>query len=99
MRLTVVQMRNSLQNYHARILPTFLADASDKWLEGVSKQPGVNAMVIDDFDTLYFRVNKAGNGVKPRSLNDTISFSYDLYTRSGKLVESHAKRAETLRNA
>ena len=99
MRLSVMQMRSSLQNYHARILPVFLAETSHEWLEEVSKKPNVNAMVIDDFDTLYFRVNKAGNGVKPRSLNDTISFSYDLYTRSGKLVESHAKRAETLRKA
>ena len=99
MRLTVVQMRSSLQGYHARKLPIFLAEASREWLEEVSHKPNVNAMVVDEFDTLYFRVNKSGNGVKPRSMNDTISFSYDLYTRSGKLVESHAKRAEMLRNA
>ena len=32
-------------------------------------------------------------------MNDTISFSYDLYTRSGKLVESHAQRADMVREA
>lgn len=99
MRLTVMQMRGSLQNYHSRIHPTYIANASREWLEYVAKQPNVNTMVIDEFDTLYFRVNRAGNGVKPRGLNDTISFSYDLYTRSGKLIESQSKRADMVREA
>ena len=99
MRLTVMQMRGSLQNYHTKVHPEYIVETSRKWLEDVAKKPNVNKMVIDEFDTLYFRVNKAGNGVKPRGLNDTISFSYDLYTRSGKLVESHSKRANTIREA
>lgn len=99
MRLSVMQMRGSLQNYHARIHPVYIANTARAWLDRVAKQPDVNTMVINEFDTLYFRVNKAGNGVKPRGLNDTISFSYDLYTRSGKLVESHSKRAAIVREA
>lgn len=99
MRLSVRQMRGSIQNYHVRIHPEYIARTAREWLEDVAKQPNVNTMVIDEFDTLYFRVNKAGNGVKPRSLNDTISFSYDLYTRSGKLVESHTQRADMVREA
>lgn len=99
MRLTVMQMRGSLQNYHTKVHPEYIVETSREWLENIAKQPNVNKMVIDEFDTLYFRVNNAGNGVKPRSLNDTISFSYDLYTRSGKLVESHSKRANTIREA
>lgn len=99
MRLTVMQMRGSLQNYHNKVHPEYLVETSRKWLENVAKQPNVNKMVVDEFDTLYFRVNKAGNGIKPRGLNDTISFSYDLYTRSGRLVESHTKRANTIREA
>lgn len=99
MRLSVVQMRGSLQNYHSRIHPVYVANAAKEWLGFVAQQPNVNAMVVDEFDTLYYRVNRAGNGVKPRGLNDTISFSYDLYTRSGKLVESHSKRADIVREA
>ena len=99
MRLTVQQMRGSLQNYHSRIHPEYIVNASREWLSDIAKKPNVNAMVIDEFDTLYFRVDKAGNGVKPRGMNDTISFSYDLYTRSGKLVESHSKRADMVREA
>ena len=99
MRLTVQQMRGSLQNYHSRIHPEYIVNASREWLCDIAKKPNVNAMVIDEFDTLYFRVDKAGNGVKPRGMNDTISFSYDLYTRSGKLVESHSKRADMVREA
>lgn len=99
MRLTVQQMRGSLQNYHSRIHPEYIVNASREWLSDIAKKPNVNAMVIDEFDTLYFRVDKAGNGVKPRGMNDTISFSYDLYTRGGKLVESHSKRADMVREA
>ena len=99
MRITAMQMRNSLQNYHTRIHPEYVVNASREWLEYVAQQPNVNAMVVDGVDTLYYRVNRAGNGVKPRGLNDTISFSYDLYARNGKLVESHAQRANAVREA
>lgn len=99
MRITVLQMRGALRNYHTRIHPEYIVEASKAWLESVSKQPNVQTMVVDEYDTLYFRVNKAGNDVKPRSMNDTIAFSYDLYTRSGKLVESHTKRANEIREA
>ena len=99
MRITALQMRQSLQNYHMRIHPGYIVNASREWLEYVAEQPNVHAMVVDETDTLYYRVNRAGNGIKPRGLNDTISFSYDIYTRSGKLVESHAKRADMVREA
>lgn len=99
MRLTVMQMRNSLQTYHMRIHPEYIVQASRNWLKMVAQQPDVETMVIDEFDTLYFRINNAGNDVKPRGLNDTIAFSYDLYTRSGKLVESQSKRANDIREA
>jgi hypothetical protein len=99
MRLTVLQMRGSLQNYHTRIHPEYIVEASREWLKSVAAQPDVKTMVIDEFDTLYYRVNKSGNDVKPRGLYDTIAFSYDLYTRSGRLIESHTKRANMIREA
>lgn len=99
MRITVFQMRGALRDYHTRIHPEYIVETSKTWLESVAKQPNVQTMVVDEYDTLYFRVNKAGNDVKPRSMNDTIAFSYDLYTRSGKLVESHTKRANDIRKA
>lgn len=99
MRLTVLQMRGSLQKYHTRIHPEYIVEASREWLKSVAAQPDVKTMVIDEFDTLYYRVNKSGNDVKPRGLHDTIAFSYDLYTRSGRLIESHSKRANMIREA
>ena len=98
LRLSVWQMRGSMMAYHNDVLPKYTAEASRKWLNYVAQQRGVNMMVVED-DTLYYRVDVAGNGVKPRGLNDTISLSYDLYTRSGKLVESLAKREATVREA
>ena len=99
MRLTVMQMRGAMQNYHLRVHPEYIVEASRAWLEKIAQLPDVQTMVVDEFDTLYFRVNKAGNDVKPRGMNDTIAFSYDLYTRSGKLVESHSKRTNDIREA
>ena len=99
MRLTVLQLRASLQDYHMRMHPEYIVKTAREWLNDVAQQKDVHAMVVEESDTLYYRVNRAGNGIKPRGLNDTISFSYDLYTRSGKLIESHAKRANTIREA
>lgn len=98
LRLSVMQMRSSLQRYHVEELPKYTAEASRKWLDYVAQQRGVNMMVVEG-DTLYFRVDVAGNGVKPRSLNDTIALSYDLYTRGGKLIESLSKREAIVREA
>lgn len=99
MRLTVLQMRGSLQKYHTSIHPEYIVETAREWLDNVAAQPSVHPMVVEDEDTLYYRVNRAGNGIKPRSLNDTVSFSYDLYTRSGKLIESHSQRANIVREA
>lgn len=99
MRLTVMQMRSSLQDYHRRVHPEYIVNTAREWIEYVAQQKDVHAMVVEESDTLYYRVNRAGNGIKPRSLNDTVSFSYDLYTRSGKLIESHDQRANTIREA
>lgn len=99
MRLTVLQMRGSLQKYHTSIHPEYIVETAREWLDNVAAQPSVHPMVVENEDTLYYRVNRAGNGIKPRSLNDTVSFSYDLYTRSGKLIESHSQRANIVREA
>ena len=98
LRLNMMQMRAGLKDYHMNQLPDYNAEASRKWLERISQQRGVNAMVVEG-DTLYFRVDVAGNTVKPKGMNDTISISYDLYTRNGKLIESHAKREQALTKA
>ncbi|MBO7313373.1 MAG: FKBP-type peptidyl-prolyl cis-trans isomerase, partial [Alistipes sp.] len=98
LRLNMMQMREGLKEYHMNQLPEYNAEASRKWLERISEQRGVNAMVVEG-DTLYFRVDVAGNTVKPKGMNDTISISYDLYTRNGKLIESHAKREQALTKA
>ena len=84
--------------YHMEQYPKYNTEASRMWLDHVSKQRGVNSMVVDG-DTLYFRVDVAGNGVKPKGMNDTVRINYDLYTRGGKLIESHAKREQDLSKA
>lgn len=98
LRLTMPQMRTTIQKYNTQELPKYFAKASYDWLKEVSKKRGVEAMAIDN-DTLYYRIDIKGNNEKPRGMNDTIALSYDLYTRSGKLIESLAKREAQLREA
>ena len=98
MSLTMMQMRGAIQKYNKDVLPQYMAEASNKWLADIANKRGVKAMVVDE-GTLYYRVDVKGNDVKPRGLNDTITLSYDLYTRSGKLVESLAKREAQIREA
>ena len=75
-----------------------MAEQSYKWLENVAQQKDFHPMIVVGL-TLYYRVDKAGNGVKPRSLKDTVSFSYDVYTQRGELVESLEERVATIRAA
>lgn len=89
--LNVMQMRGAMQKYGMFEYPKFIKEASQEWLAKVAKQRNVEPMVVED-DTLYYRVNVKGNSRKPRSLNDTVSLSYALYSRSGMLVESLAQR-------
>lgn len=98
MAITTMQFRVAMTNYNSAEYPAYMAERCDKWLERVAQQKNVNALTVDG-QTLYYRVDKAGNGVKPRSLKDTVSFSYDVYTQRGELVESLSERVAQIKEA
>ncbi|MBE6176050.1 MAG: hypothetical protein E7146_03520 [Rikenellaceae bacterium] len=93
-----LDMRNAMSAYFKDDFRVYMADKSRAWLANVAEQRDVNMMVVDG-DTLYYRVDVAGNGRRPRTERDTIGFSYDVYTQRGVLVESHDERVKTLREA
>ena len=98
MAISTMDFRRTMSNYVNAAYPAYMAQRSADWLEMVAQQKDVNAMTVDG-QTLYYRVDVAGNGVKPRSLKDTVSFSYDVYTQRGELVESLGERVTKLREA
>ena len=98
MALDVMTFRRVMSDYFTSDFPNYMSERGGKWFERVSKQRNVKMMVVEG-DTLYYRIDKAGNGKHPQSLRDTVSFNYDVYTMSGNLVESHDQRVETLKTS
>lgn len=98
MAISTLDFRKVMTDYNTQQYPMYMVERSAKWLEHVAQQKDVHALTVDD-NTLYYRVDVAGNGVKPRSLRDTVAFSYDVYTQRGELVESLDKRIATLQEA
>ncbi|MBR5818757.1 MAG: FKBP-type peptidyl-prolyl cis-trans isomerase [Alistipes sp.] len=98
MALESMTFRRVMTNYFTKEYPEHMDERSDKWFEALSKKRGVHMLAVEG-DTLYYRVDKAGNGKSPQSLRDTVSFTYDVYTMRGDVVESHNERVETLKSA
>lgn len=93
-----IEMRRRVSKYFGNEFKEYMLSKSRAWLNDVAAQRDVHMMVAEG-DTLYYRVDVAGNGVRPRNERDTIGFSYDVYTQRGLLVESHEKRVASLREA
>ena len=96
--ISQMDMRRCINDYFTTELSDYMLAKSRTWLNNVAAQRDVHMMVVEG-DTLYYRVDVAGNGVRPRTERDTIGFSYDVYTQRGMLVESHDKRVAALREA
>jgi FKBP-type peptidyl-prolyl cis-trans isomerase 2 len=98
MKVSYLDARIISQKYYSMEYSNFVKGAAANWLSEVSKKRGVEPMVVETGDTLYYRIDKAGDQNKPLSNRDTIAISYDLYTRSGKLIESLDQRVASLRD-
>lgn len=98
MQVDVETMRNYMARYIREVLPEYVKQRSAEWIRGVAKQRGVHPIVVEN-DTLYYRIDRAGNGNKIRNERDTVSFNYDVYTQRGTLVESLNERVKLLEEA
>lgn len=96
MSITGNDVRTSISNYATITWPKNNAERTRAWLQNVASQDDVFQMIVEG-DTLYYRIDVAGNGQKPKSLSDTVAFEYEVFTRSGMPVESTAQRLDDLK--
>ena len=94
----VAELSKMLGIYNKIERPIIKEQMAREWLANVAKQRGVEMMLVEG-DTLYYRVDVAGNEVRPQSLRDTIGFSYVVYNQHGGLVESLEERIGYFREA
>lgn len=96
MSITGNDVRTYMSNYVKNDWAAYNLERTRTWLKNIAQQEGVHPMVVEN-DTLYYRVDVAGHGLRPMHITDTVAFSYEVFTRSGRSVESTTKRVEALR--
>lgn len=97
MSITGNDVRTHMSNYVKDDWAKYNLERTRAWLKSIAEQDGVHQMIVEE-DTLYYRVDVAGHGLRPMNIVDTVAFSYEVFTRSGRSVESTVKRVEALRN-
>ncbi|MBQ8493798.1 MAG: hypothetical protein IJ464_05915 [Alistipes sp.] len=98
MAITGNDVRTHMSNYATKDWAEFNSERTVAWLKDVAKQEDVHEMTVEG-EKLYYRVDVAGHGVRPHAIVDTVAFSYEVFTRTGRPVESTAKRIEDLRKS
>jgi hypothetical protein len=99
MRITEKEFNTTLQNYFTVKMPANNLERSMAWYKKVASKPNVKSFEITDRPvplTVYYRVNKAGNGTKPENRTDSIAVKYSVYSRTGKLLESNQSQIDAL---
>ncbi len=73
-------------------LPAHNLQLTEQWFERVAAQQDVVPMTNAEGEPtgVYYRINKAGGEVKPFNDTDSIAVKYEVYSRTGKLLESNA---------
>ncbi|MBR3827163.1 MAG: FKBP-type peptidyl-prolyl cis-trans isomerase [Alistipes sp.] len=97
MAITGSDVRTYMSNYATKDWAEYNLKRTAEWLDGVAKGDDVHSMMVEG-DKLYYRVDKAGHGIRPIDIRDTVALSYEVFTRTGRPVESTAKRLEDMRN-
>ena len=97
MAISGSDVRTYMSNYATKDWAEYNLKRTAEWLDGVAKGDDVHSMMVEG-DKLYYRVDKAGHGIRPVDIRDTVALSYEVFTRTGRPVESTAKRLEDMRN-
>lgn len=96
MVITLNDVRETISSYVTNDWKEYNAERTAEWLAGIAKKDGINTAEVDG-ETFYYRVDEAGDGRKPKSDLDTISYEYEVYTRVGAPVESTSRRIADLK--
>lgn len=99
MAITEAQFMQTLRDYTQNDMTTYYSDCTINWLQRVSSKPNVKALTgANDVETgVYYRINKAGGDPNPENATDSIAVKYEVYSRTGKLLESNEKFIESLK--
>lgn len=98
MAITGNDVRTYMSNYATKDWAEYNLKRTAEWLSGVAEGDDVHSMIVEG-EKLYFRVDKAGHGLRPSDIRDTVALSYEVFTRTGRPVESTAKRLEDMNKA
>ena len=99
MAITEAQFMATLRNYTQNDLPAYTSGCVDSWMQRVSAKENVKAMTdANGAETgVYYRINRAGGEPKPVNDTDSIAVRYEVYSRTGKLLESNDMFIEHLK--
>ncbi len=90
MAISELEFKNTLRDYLQYDLPVYTADCTYAWFQRIAAKSDVKAMTDENgVETgVYYRINKAGSDPKPVNATDSITVKYQVYSRTGKLLES-----------
>lgn len=99
MAITEAQFMATLRNYTQNDLPAYTSGCVDSWMQRVSAKENVKAMTdANGAETgVYYRINRTGGEPKPVNDTDSIAVRYEVYSRTGKLLESNDMFIEHLK--
>ena len=97
-KIPAMDMQRLTSDYFNNKLPELTHKHATQWLKSISERSGVWPLAVKE-DTLYYRIIDAGNDHRVKSEKDSVTFYYEVYTRTGGLVESTSQRLTLMRDA
>ena len=91
MAISEAEFKAVIRNYQQIDLPTYTSECVHSWFERVAAKSDVEAMTDakGNLTGVHYRINKAGGELKPVNDTDSIAVKYEVYSRTGKLLESN----------
>jgi hypothetical protein len=99
MSITEQQLISVMSNYVQQELPNYNAELTKKWCERVATKEGVKPMLDSKENPtgVYYRINNTGAEGDILSPIDSIAVKYEVYSRTGKLLESNQTFVDNLK--
>lgn len=99
MALTEQNFMQIMGNYTQVELPAYNKELTEAWFERVAAHEVVKELTNEEGEPtgLYYRINHAGGETKPVNETDSIAVKYEVYSRTGKLLESNEQFVKSLK--
>ncbi len=99
MGITEQQLISVMSGYVQQELPSYNSELTKKWCERVATKEGVQPMLDSKENPtgVYYRINNLGHKEDILSPIDSIAVKYEVYSRTGKLLESNQTFVDNLK--